>query len=84
MTWSTRVTENGHTTIPEELRETYEVTPGDEVVRVDTDDGILLKKRTRTSGPGLLADDTHEEKREEIAEELGERLRDRSDRNYEE
>lgn len=44
-----------------------------------------MKKRTRTSGRGLLVpDDTTEEKREEIADELTQRLRERRDRNYEE
>ena len=52
---------------------------------MDTDEGIVVKKRTRTSGRGMLVpDDTSEEKREEIAEELEQRIRDRRDRNYEE
>jgi len=32
----------------------------------------------------LIPDDTSDAKREEIAEELGQRVRDRRDRNYEE
>lgn len=85
MSKSTRVTEKGQATIPKDLREKYDLEPGDEVVWVDTDEGIIVKKRTRTSGRGMLVpDETSEEKREEIAEELEQRVRDRRDHNYEE
>jgi bifunctional DNA-binding transcriptional regulator/antitoxin component of YhaV-PrlF toxin-antitoxin module len=58
--------------------------PGDEVVWIDTEEGIIVKKRTRTGGRGMLVpDDVSDEKREEIAEELEQRIRDRRDRNYE-
>jgi len=83
MSKSTRVTEKGQATIPKQLREKYDLKPGDEVVWVDTDEGIVVTKRTRTSGRGLLVpEDTSEQKREEIAEELEQRVRDRRDRNY--
>ncbi|WP_049999298.1 AbrB/MazE/SpoVT family DNA-binding domain-containing protein [Halococcus sediminicola] len=82
---STRVTEKGQTTIPKNLREKYDLEPGDEVVWADTDEGIVVKKRTRTSGRGMLVpNDTSEGKREEIAEELEHRVRKRRDHNYEE
>lgn len=85
MSESTRITEKGQATIPKELREKYDLEPGDEVVWMDTDEGIVVKKRTRTGGRGLLVpEDTPTDKREEIAEELGQRLRDRRERNYEE
>ena len=85
MSQSTRVTEKGQATIPKELREKYNLEPGDEVVWIDTDEGIVVKKRTRTAGRGLLLPDgTPEDTREAVAEELGERLRERRDRNYEE
>ncbi|MDG5761703.1 AbrB/MazE/SpoVT family DNA-binding domain-containing protein [Natronococcus sp. A-GB1] len=85
MSKSTRITEKGQATIPKELREKYDLEPGDEVVWVDTDEGIVVKKRTRTGGRGLLVpDETSAEKREEVADELNQRLRDRRDRNYEE
>lgn len=85
MSKSTRVTEKGQATIPKNLREKYDLEPGDEVVWMDTDEGIVVKKRTRTSGRGMLVpDDTSEEKREEIAEELEQRVRERRDHNYEE
>lgn len=82
---STRVTEKGQATIPKDLREKYDLEPGDEVVWLDTDEGIVVKKRTRTGARGLLVPEgTPEEKREEVGEELAQRLRDRRDRNYEE
>jgi len=84
MSRSTRITEKGQTTIPKTLREKYDIKPGDEVIWMDTDDGIVVKKRTRTAGRGLLIpDDTSRERREAVAEELGRRVRDRRDRNYE-
>ncbi|WEL17291.1 AbrB family transcriptional regulator [Halorhabdus sp. SVX81] len=84
MSEATRVTEKGQATIPKELREKYDLEPGDEVVWLDTDDGIVVKKRTRTTGRGLLVpDETSEEKRTEISAELQQRLRNRRDRNYE-
>jgi AbrB family looped-hinge helix DNA binding protein len=82
---STRITEKGQTTIPKELREKYDLNPGDEVVWMETEAGIVVKKRTRTGGRGMLVpDDTPAEKREAVAEELERRIRDRRDRNYEE
>lgn len=85
MSESTRITEKGQATIPKELREKYDLEPGDEVVWIDTDDGIVVRKRTRTAGRGMLVpDDLSDEEREEVATELQRRLRDRRDRNYEE
>ena len=85
MSKSTHITEKGQATIPKELREKYDLKPGDEVVWIDTEEGIIVKKRTRTGGRGMLIpDDTSEETREEIAEEFGQRIRERRDRNYEE
>jgi AbrB family looped-hinge helix DNA binding protein len=85
MSESTRITEKGQTTIPKELREKYDLEPGDEVVWVDTDDGIVVKKRTRTAGRGLLVpDDATADQREAVAEELSRRLRERREHNYEE
>lgn len=85
MSQATRVTEKGQATIPKELREKYDLEPGDEVLWMDTDEGIVVKKRTRTSGRGMLVpDDLPAERREDVAEELQERVRDRRDRNYQE
>lgn len=44
MSKSTRVTEKSQATIPHELREKYDLNPGDEVVWMDTDEGIVVKK----------------------------------------
>lgn len=78
----TRVTEAGKSTIPKELREKYGLAPGDEVIWMDTDEGIIVKKRARTSGRGLLVpDNISEEKREAVAEDLEERVRNRRDHN---
>lgn len=85
MSESTRITEKGQATIPKSLREKYDLAPGDEVIWMDTDDGIVVKKRTRTGGRGMLVpDDTSREEREAVAEELAERVRERRDRSYEE
>lgn len=85
MSKSTRVTEKGQATIPKEFREKYDIEPGDEVVWLDTDDGIVVKKRTRTAGRGMLVpEELPAEKREEIAGELARRVRTRRDRDYEE
>lgn len=81
---TTHITEKGQATIPHELREKYDLEPGDEVVWMDTEEGIVVEKRTRTGGRGMLVDDdTPAETREEVAEALSQRVRDRRDRNYE-
>jgi AbrB family looped-hinge helix DNA binding protein len=82
---ATRITEKGQATIPKEIRDKYDLDPGDEVVWIDTEEGIIVKKRTRTGGRGMLVpDDLSEEKRKEVADALGERVRQRRERNYEE
>lgn len=83
MSEATRITEKGQVTIPKTLREKYDLKPGDEVVWIDTDDGSVVRKRTRTEARGaLLLDETSAESRSAVAAELSERLRDRRDRNY--
>ena len=85
MSESTRITEKGQATIPKSLREKYDLAPGDEVVWIDTDEGIVVKKRTRTGGRGMLVpNDTSRKEREAVAEELAQRVRERRDHNYEE
>ena len=82
---TTRVTRKGQVTIPKHLREELGLEEGDEVRWEKADDGIHVTKATRSAGRGMLVDDDiSEEKREEMAEELGQRIRDRRDRNYEE
>lgn len=83
MSQSTRITEKGQTTIPKELREKYDLEAGDEVVWIDTDDGLVVKKRTRTAARGMLVpDDTPDETREEIVEELGDWIQEQRNKNY--
>jgi AbrB family looped-hinge helix DNA binding protein len=85
MSESTRVTEKGQATIPKELRERYDIEPGDEVVWLDTGDGIIVRKRSRSGGRGMLVpDDLSREERESVADELASRLRGRRDEAYEE
>lgn len=85
MSQATKVTEKGQATIPKELREKYDLEPGDEVIWMDTDEGIVVKKRTQTSGRGMLVpDDLPKAQREEVAAALQDRVRDRRDHNYQE
>lgn len=85
MSRSTRITENGQVTIPKALREKYDLDSGDEVVWLDTDQGIVVTKRTRSAGRGLLLPkDATDETREAVAEELIKRVRDRREHNYDE
>lgn len=76
-TETTQVTRKGQVTIPKEFREAFGLEPGDEVVWQTGDDGIIVRKANRASARGMLVpDDTPPEKREEIAEELEQRVRD--------
>lgn len=85
MSKATRVTEKGQATIPQEIREKYDIEPGDEVVWMDTTEGIVVQKRTRSAGRGMLVpDDISPDKRQEVADELTRRIQTRRDRNYEE
>lgn len=77
------MTEKGQTTIPKRLREKYDLEPGDEVVWAESSDGIVVKKRTTAEARGMLVpEDTADEKRRELADELGEAVRRRRDENY--
>jgi AbrB family looped-hinge helix DNA binding protein len=78
MTETTKVTEKGQTTIPRDLREKYGIEPGDNVEWVETDEGVMLRKAVDDDGRGMLVpDDTDDETREEIAQELTQRVHDR-------
>lgn len=82
MSETTKVTEKGQTTIPQELREKYGIEPGDEVEWVETDEGMVLRKAVEDSGRGMLVpEDTDEETRDEIARELTQRVHDRRERD---
>lgn len=79
MSETTRITRKGQTTIPKELREKYGLEPGDTVVWEETDDGIVVRKHERTEARGLLAGGMNEAERREIAEELGDEIREKRD-----
>jgi looped-hinge helix DNA binding domain, AbrB family len=83
MSKTTKITERGQTTIPQELREKYGIEPGDEVEWVETDDGLVVKKLANNGGRGMLVDDdVSKEKREEIAQELSEEVREMRDTEW--
>lgn len=83
MSEATRVTEKGQATIPKRLREKYDIEPGDEVVWVETDAGIVVKKRTTTEARGMLVPEaTPDAERRKLGDELGEAVRRRRDDNY--
>lgn len=83
MSQTTRLTEKGQATIPHELREKYDLEPGDELVWLDGDDGILVKKRTRMEARGMLVpDDAVEDEREEIARALEHTLREKRESEW--
>jgi bifunctional DNA-binding transcriptional regulator/antitoxin component of YhaV-PrlF toxin-antitoxin module len=74
---STRVTDKWQATIPENLCEKYDREPGDEVIWIDTEEGMLIKKRTQNRDCGiLLRNDSPQERRQEVANELIKRVRD--------
>lgn len=78
MAETTKVTEKGQTTIPRDLREKYGIEPGDNVEWVETDEGVMLRKAVDDDGRGMLVpDDTDDETREEIAQELTQRVHER-------
>jgi AbrB family looped-hinge helix DNA binding protein len=56
-TETTRITRKGQVTIPKGLREEYGLEEGDEVVWQKAEDGIRVRKATRSAGRGMLVDD---------------------------
>jgi len=75
---TTRITRKGQVTIPKHLREEFGLEPGDELRWEESEDGIRVRKATRSAGRGMLVDDdVSEGKREEMAEELTEDIRER-------
>jgi len=63
---STRVTDKGQTTIPKEYREKYGIEPGDEVVWIDTEDGLRVVRAGNDSGRGMLAEGLDDDGREAV------------------
>jgi AbrB family looped-hinge helix DNA binding protein len=83
MSEATRVTDKGQTTIPKEIREKHGIEPGDEVVWIDAEETILLKKRTRTDGRGMLVpEDSTDEEREAVAKQLESEIRERRETEW--
>lgn len=77
MTETTRVTEKGQATIPKDLREKYDLEPGDEVLWLDTEEGIVVRKASRSSARGMLVPEgTPAEVREAVADALERRVKD--------
>ena len=60
----TRISTKGQVTIPKQFRDKFNIHPGDEVVLMMTDEGILIKpKLVRTNAlRGLLKDEIDVEK----------------------
>lgn len=67
---TTRVTDKGQTTIPQELREKYGIEPGDEVVWIEGDDGITIRKQGNLPHYGALAEDMSEEEARKVSNAL--------------
>ena len=82
MSKSTRITSKGQATIPQELREKYGLEPGDEVIWEEGEDGIIVKKRTKTGARGLLAGDLTEDEREQLADDLEAEIREQRDMDW--
>ena len=75
---TTRMTRKGQVTIPKEQRDEFGLEEGDELVWERGEDGITVRKATRSAGRGMLVDDdVSEEMREEIAEEFQRQLREK-------
>jgi AbrB family looped-hinge helix DNA binding protein len=73
---TTHITRKGQVTIPKKLREEFGLKEGDELLWQKAEDGIRVRKATRSAGRGMLVDDdTPEKKREEMAEEMEAEIR---------
>lgn len=80
---TTRVTDRGQTTIPKPIREKYGIEPGDEVVWTETDNGLLVQKRSEgMAGYGSFAEGFTEDERTEAANELTEELQKRRETEW--
>lgn len=74
----TRITRKGQVTIPKQLREELGLEEGDEVVWQRDEDGIRVKKATRSTGRGMLVDDdVSESERDAMAAELTAEIREK-------
>ena len=71
---TTRVTDKGQTTIPQELREKFGIEPGDEVVWTEGDESLTLRKKADLPHYGIAAEGMTNEEAELVAEELVEEM----------
>ena len=67
---TTQVTDKGQTTIPQELREKFGIQPGDEVVWIEADDGIMIRKVGDLPHYGALAEEMSEEEAKNVSDAL--------------
>lgn len=75
---TTRITRKGQVTIPKELRDEYGLEEGDELRWEKTENGIAVRKATRSAGRGMLVDeDVPPETREEMAEAMESEIREK-------
>lgn len=75
---TTRITRKGQVTIPKRLREEFGLEEGDELRWEVDEDGIVVRKATRSAGRGMLVDeDTSTEQREAMAEEMEAEIREK-------
>lgn len=75
---TTQITRKGQVTIPKELREEFGLEEGDELLWQKAEDGIRVRKATRSAGRGMLVDeDVPEEQREEMAAEMEAEIREK-------
>lgn len=73
---TTRITRKGQVTIPKKFREEFGLEEGDELRWEKDENGIRVRKATRSAGRGMLVDDDiPEEKREKMAEEMEAEIR---------
>lgn len=76
MSETTRVTDKGQTTIPKNLREKYGIEPGDEVVWVEHEDGLTLRKKSELPNYGAAAEEMTEEEAQTVSTRLKEDMED--------
>lgn len=75
---TSRITRKGQVTIPKSIRDEFALEEGDKVRWETTEDGIVVKKATRSAGRGMLVDDDlSAEKREEMAEAMEAEIREK-------
>ena len=73
---TTRITRKGQVTVSKELREEFGLEEGDELRWELIENGIRVRKATRSAGRGMLVDDeVPKEKREQMAEEMEAEIR---------